>query len=76
VPEKEEMERVAEQLGLRGRLNDSKINELGLNEFWVDLQKEPNSGQWRWNKSPHRVLKYTYNNFGHWAMLKGTVCER
>ena len=76
VPEKEEMERVAEQLGLRGRLNDSKINELGLNEFWVDLQKEPDSGQWRWNKSPNRVLKYTYNNFGHWAMLKGTVRER
>lgn len=72
VPEKEELERVAEQLGLQGKLNGgSKINE-----FWVNLQKEPKTGRWLWNGSTENVLKYTYNNFGQYSMLKGKVHGR
>ena len=71
VPDKEDMDRVAEQLGLRGKLNDSKINE-----FWVNLQKEPKTGQWQWNNATDNVLKYTNSNFGQWAMLKGKVTRR
>lgn len=70
--EKEELERVAEQLGLQGKLNGgSKINE-----FWVNLQKEPKTGRWLWDGSTENVLKYTSNNFGQYSMLKGKVHER
>lgn len=72
VLEKEELERVAEQLGLQGKLNGgSKINE-----FWVNLQKEPKTGRWLWDGSTENVLKYTSNNFGQYSMLKGKVHER
>ena len=61
------MDRVTKQLGLRGKLHGTK------NEFWVNLQKEPKTGQWLWNNMTEQVLKYTNSNFGQWSALKGKV---
>ena len=65
MPEKEEKDRVAEQLGLRGKLKGTE------NEFWVNLQREPKTGQWIWNNMTEHVLKYTTSGFGQRAALKG-----